>query len=149
MLTKEAPWRPCKWMKNTKHKIWLLTPRIQRGARGMCVWNLELKFQIKAKLCPGNQVSTRPSANTVLIRLWPVTRNILAIYMYIQSNIWPSVGAGEVDSPSVSFSLAGSSSPSDNALCLAIHADLILGLRPVNERRRYKVTPSLIGWAQT
>ena len=26
---------------------------------------------------------------------------------------------------------------------------LILGLRPVNERRRYKVTPSLIGWAQT
>ena len=26
---------------------------------------------------------------------------------------------------------------------------LILGLRPVNERRRYKVTRSLIGWAQT
>ena len=26
---------------------------------------------------------------------------------------------------------------------------LILGLRPDNERRRYKVTPSLIGWAQT
>ena len=25
----------------------------------------------------------------------------------------------------------------------------ILGLRPANERRRYKVTPSLIGWAQT
>ena len=25
----------------------------------------------------------------------------------------------------------------------------ILGLRPTNERRRYKVTPSLIGWAQT
>ena len=23
------------------------------------------------------------------------------------------------------------------------------GLRPANERRRYKVTPSLIGWAQT
>ena len=28
-------------------------------------------------------------------------------------------------------------------------AGLILGLRPTNERRRYKVTPSLIGWAQT
>ena len=28
-------------------------------------------------------------------------------------------------------------------------AGLILGLRPANERRRYKVTPSLIGWAQT
>ena len=28
-------------------------------------------------------------------------------------------------------------------------ARLILGLRPANERRRYKVTPSLIGWAQT
>ena len=26
---------------------------------------------------------------------------------------------------------------------------LILGLRPANERRRYKVRPSLIGWAQT
>ena len=26
---------------------------------------------------------------------------------------------------------------------------LILGLRPANERLRYKVTPSLIGWAQT
>ena len=26
---------------------------------------------------------------------------------------------------------------------------LILGLRPANERRRYKVTPSLIGWSQT
>ena len=28
-------------------------------------------------------------------------------------------------------------------------AGLILGLRPANERRRYKVTPSLIGWAQS
>ena len=28
-------------------------------------------------------------------------------------------------------------------------AGLILGLRPANERHRYKVTPSLIGWAQT
>ena len=26
---------------------------------------------------------------------------------------------------------------------------LILGLHPANERRRYKVMPSLIGWAQT
>ena len=26
---------------------------------------------------------------------------------------------------------------------------LILGLGPASERRRYKVTPSLIGWAQT
>ena len=26
---------------------------------------------------------------------------------------------------------------------------LILGLHPANDRRRYKVTPSLIGWAQT
>ena len=29
------------------------------------------------------------------------------------------------------------------------NAGLILGLHPANERRRYKVTPSLIGWAQT
>ena len=26
---------------------------------------------------------------------------------------------------------------------------LILGLGPANERRRYKETPSLIGWSQT
>ena len=30
-----------------------------------------------------------------------------------------------------------------------ICSGLILGLRLANERRRYKVTPSLIGWAQT
>ena len=29
------------------------------------------------------------------------------------------------------------------------YTGLILGLRPANERRCYKVTPSLIGWAQT
>ena len=27
--------------------------------------------------------------------------------------------------------------------------ELILGLHPANERRRYKVTTSLIAWAQT
>ena len=26
---------------------------------------------------------------------------------------------------------------------------LILGLHPANDKRRYKVTPFLIGWAQT
>ena len=26
---------------------------------------------------------------------------------------------------------------------------LILGLHPANKRRRYKLTPSLIGWVQT
>ena len=31
----------------------------------------------------------------------------------------------------------------------SIYSERILGLRPANERRRYKVTPSLIGWAQT
>ena len=30
-----------------------------------------------------------------------------------------------------------------------ITSAMILGLRTANERRRYKVTPSLIGWAQT
>ena len=30
-----------------------------------------------------------------------------------------------------------------------VYTGLIPGLRPANERRRYKVTPSLIGWAQT
>ena len=32
---------------------------------------------------------------------------------------------------------------------LNIISGLILGLRPANERRRYFVTMSLIGWAQT
>ena len=31
---------------------------------------------------------------------------------------------------------------------LYAQSGLILGLRPGNERRRYKVRPSLIGWAQ-
>ena len=30
-----------------------------------------------------------------------------------------------------------------------MYAGLILGLRTANERRRYEVTQSLIGWAQT
>ena len=29
-----------------------------------------------------------------------------------------------------------------------IYPWVVLGLRPANERRRYKVTPSLTGWAQ-
>ena len=29
------------------------------------------------------------------------------------------------------------------------HSGLILGLHPTNERCRYKITPSLVGWAQT
>ena len=37
----------------------------------------------------------------------------------------------------------------DFLLFYAEHAGLIIGLRPANERRCYKVTPSLIGWAQT
>ena len=35
----------------------------------------------------------------------------------------------------------------DNSQCW-YKSGLILGLRPANERRRYKVTLSLIGWAQ-
>ena len=33
--------------------------------------------------------------------------------------------------------------------CEKYNSRLIQGLRPANERRRYKVTPSLIGWAHT
>ena len=32
---------------------------------------------------------------------------------------------------------------------LTMHTGLILGLRPANERLRYKVTPFLIGWAHS
>ena len=34
-------------------------------------------------------------------------------------------------------------------MCYSALAGLILGLHPANERRRYKVTPSHIGWTQT
>ena len=37
----------------------------------------------------------------------------------------------------------------NNPLIPITWAGLILGLYPANERRRYKVTLSLIGWAQT
>ena len=50
------------------------------------------------------------------------------------------------------MSLYGVTSPqSINQLTFSLrnNSELILGLRPANERRRYKVTPSLIGLAQT
>ena len=34
-------------------------------------------------------------------------------------------------------------------LYVGVVSGLILGLRPANERRRFKVTPSLNGWEQT
>ena len=34
-----------------------------------------------------------------------------------------------------------------NMKVLMLGTVLILGLRPANERRRYKVTPSLVGWS--
>ena len=37
----------------------------------------------------------------------------------------------------------------DGASSLNVNTGLILGLRPANERWRYFVTTSLIGWAQT
>ena len=37
----------------------------------------------------------------------------------------------------------------DILLVALSYAGLILGLRPANERRRNKVTPSLFGWVQT
>ena len=40
-------------------------------------------------------------------------------------------------------------SPHTDPLAMSHTAGLILGLRPANERCRYKVTPSLIGWEQT
>ena len=37
----------------------------------------------------------------------------------------------------------------NNHYVFEYNAELILGLHAANERRRYKVTPSLIDWAQT
>ena len=42
-----------------------------------------------------------------------------------------------------------STAPSTTTTLTMMLPRLILGLHPANERRRYKVTPSLIGWAQT
>ena len=39
--------------------------------------------------------------------------------------------------------------PSIPQVSLILSSGLLLGLCPANERHRYKVTPSLIGWAQT
>ena len=38
--------------------------------------------------------------------------------------------------------------PQPQYVCM-INAELILGLRPSNERLRYKVSPFLIDWVQT
>ena len=43
----------------------------------------------------------------------------------------------------------GSFRHSDDQFGVHEYAGLILRLRPTNKRRRYKVTPSLIGWAKT
>ena len=40
-------------------------------------------------------------------------------------------------------------SPLTTRAVLTTTSGLILGLRPANERRRYSVTSSLIGWTQT
>ena len=53
--------------------------------------------------------------------------------------------------------MLGGTKPLPNPLLLAYYqwdqekrnSELILGLRPANERRRCKVTLLLIGWAQT
>ena len=42
---------------------------------------------------------------------------------------------------------AGQVASHSSQICLQI-SELILGLRPANERCPYMVTPSLIGWAQ-
>ena len=39
--------------------------------------------------------------------------------------------------------------PDNQGIGYIYNTGLILGLHPANERRRYKVTPSLIGWEQT
>ena len=71
---------------------------------------------------------------------------------------WPEVAQRHSPSRSRSFpasqnhGLLMSLMPrdSENETLLGRHISrLILGLRPANEIRRYKVTPSLIGWTQT
>ena len=47
--------------------------------------------------------------------------------------------------PNIVKLLANGSTASDQSS----NTGLILGVRPANERHCYKVTPSLIGWAQT
>ena len=49
----------------------------------------------------------------------------------------------------VHLRFSGSGFEDASNVCWCITAGLILGLHPANVRRRYKVTPSLIGWAQT
>ena len=52
-------------------------------------------------------------------------------------------------SKTASITLLFKSKPARTWFDYSTITGLILGLRSANERRRYKVTPSLIGWAQT
>ena len=62
------------------------------------------------------------------------------IFIFNEMN-WITTGYEEIK-------ICSSSSYLKQVKC-KIKPGLILGLRPANETRCYKVTPSLIGWAQT
>ena len=85
---------------------------------------------------------------------WPVTRKMFPFddvimrqaYMHWQ---WPR---GDENIPSTTTQRSFSQEHTENMLTGTTASltlpGLILSLRPANERRRYKVKPSLIGWAQ-
>ena len=77
--------------------------------------------------------------------------------MYMQSDVNSSMGSsGDLTHCIISQLAFDDLRPSAQDYCELspstvgiIITGLILGLFPAIERRRYKVTPSLIGWAQT
>ena len=69
------------------------------------------------------------------------------MHLKMSSAKWRHVCFGPIVFKEVSNRIQGflSQGPSNTI----VHTGLILGLCPANERRRYSVTTSLIGWAQT
>ena len=97
------------------------------------------------------------SLSAMILTLW--TMHALLMWEWISTNLWCFCGEEcykmqihvHVNTKQVSIQSADTQIYSQAAWQKAKHGivGLILGLLPANERRRYKVTPSLIGRAQT
>ena len=79
-----------------------------------------------------------PHADCSIVYKWAVEGTYVYLYMMVQS-AWDTWVSCSYDNDSQVWTLC---------VCRT-GAWGILGLRPANERRRYFVTTSLIGWAQT
>ena len=95
-----------------------------------------------------------------LTRHWSSEIKMIAMKMQVDLSKWPFPGTYLISRPlRMSQWLAitrlwlwpslQTTMSAEGRETLYMHAEVILCLPPANERCRYKVTPSLIGWAQT